>query len=87
MSAAVLPLPQFISGSGLMSGNAKSDAALLHSSCRIISNGASVLRILGTLRSARREVRSESMVWCSVLSTAWVARISESVCLLDDSVG
>ena len=70
-----------------MSGNARLDAALLHSSCRIISNGGSVLRSLGTLRSASNEARSESMVWCRALSTAWLPRFSDSACLLDDSVG
>ena len=61
--AAVLPLPHLISGSGLIIGNASLAASRRQASCNTSSNPLSVLRTLGSLRSATSEDFNESMVW------------------------
>ena len=86
-SAAVFPLPHLISGSGLIIGNASLAASRRQASCSTSSKPLSVPRTLGSLRSATSEDFSESMVWCSVLSTAWLLGIPASACLRDSSVG
>ena len=85
--AAVFPLPQCMSGSGLIRGKASLAASRRHASCSIRSRAPSLSSTLGSRRSATKEDFSDSMVWCNVRSIAPISSISDRVCLRDSSLG